>query len=142
MTTSTSKDRHSDQVPLTLADLRQFTGDLDRYLHPINRNVIYTPGVKYLAEKGQAYWLIDAIASYFGSEAMNLAMIADYRIRELQFWRLTVANGSGLLEAVADVGEAPFIQQAISYTDFPLPMVEIWAGFDGSRWTLYLPSEH
>ncbi|MEL7089572.1 MAG: DUF6876 family protein [Planctomycetota bacterium] len=50
---------------LDVADLRRFTGDDIRYRHELNPSVIYTPGVRYLAEQGQAYWLIDAIASYF-----------------------------------------------------------------------------
>jgi hypothetical protein len=127
---------------LTHADLHQFTGDLQRYQHPLHPKVIYTPGVQFLAERGQAYWLIDAIASYFGSPQMEGAMAKDPRLASLQFWRLTVTDGSALLIAEADAGEEPFIRQEIAFTDFPLDIVEIWAGYDGSRWTLYLPSEH
>lgn len=131
------------QPQLTPDDLRQFTGDLLRYTTPLNRQVIYTPGVRYVAEAGQAYWLIDAIASYFGSEPMNTAMRRDARLKNLQFWRLNVGEErSAVLTAEADAGEEPFIRQEISYTDFPLTEIEIWAGFDGSLWTLYLPSEH
>ena len=127
---------------LTAIDLRQFTGDLQRFRHPLHPQVIYTPGVRYLADKGHAYWLIDAIASYFGSPEMNVAMQQDYRLRNMQFWRLTVNGNSAVLVAEADVGEEPFIRQEIEYTDFPLEKIEIWAGYDGLRWTLYLPSEH
>ena len=42
----------------------------------------------------------------------------------------------------AGSGGPPFITQKIEYTDFPLDEIDIWAGFDGTRWTLYLPSEH
>jgi len=123
--------------------LRQFTGDMLRYTTPLNRQVIYTPGVRYVAEAGQAYWLIDAIASYFGSQPMNSAMRRDARLKSLQFWRLKVSpQGTALLTAEADSGEEPFIRQEITYTDFPMAEIEIWAGFDGSLWTLYLPSEH
>ena len=127
---------------LTHADLFQFTGDLERYTHPINRNVIYTPGVQYVAEAGGAYWLIDAIASYFGSDLMKRAMAEDNRLTYLQFWRLRVNDNSAVLVAEADAGEKPFITQEIPFTDFPLDEIEIWAAFDGKRWTLYLPSEH
>jgi hypothetical protein len=127
---------------LTYADLQQFTGDLERYFHPLNRRVIYTPGVRYLAQAGDAYWLIDAITSYFGSRKMTSAMYRDERLTEQQYWRLTVDDGKGSLVAYADKGETPFIEQDIPYTDFPLEHVEIWAGFDGRLWTLYLPSEH
>lgn len=128
--------------PLTYADLDQFIGDDIRYTHPLNRNVIYTPGVRYLAQAGAAYWLIDAIASYFVSDEMHQAMKRDSRLKSLQFWRLDVKDERGVLTAVADTGIEPFIRQEIEYTDFPLECVEIWAGFDGSLWTFYLPSEH
>ena len=127
---------------LQASDLRQFSGDLERFRHQFNRNVIYTPGVQYLAEQGQAYWLIDAIASYFGSDVMNQATQKDSRLRSMQFWRLEVKDDAGILTARADDGVEPFVRQEIEYTDFPLEQVDIWAGFDGSRWTLYLPSEH
>ena len=88
-----------DHVRLTLSDLAQFTGDLERYKHPLNPQVIYTPGVQYLADKAKAYWLIDAIASYFGSREMNLAQRQDYRMDQMQFWRLTVDGNSAVLIA-------------------------------------------
>ncbi len=127
---------------LTQADLHQFTGDCLRYTHPLNPQVIYTPGVRYVAENGHAYWLIDAIASYFGSPEMQAAQRQDDRLREMQFWRLTVTDRSAVLTAEADSGETPFIQQEIAFTDFPLEQIDIWAAFDGLHWTLYLPSEH
>ena len=142
MTNATLTEIKPSQARLTHAELCQFTGDLERFYHPLNRKVVYTPGVQYVAQVGQAYWLIDAIASYFGSEPMNTAMRRDYRLQSLQFWRLDVSDGSAVLTANADVGEDPFIRQEIPFTDFPLDHIEIWAGFDGNRWTLYLPSEH
>lgn len=127
---------------LTESDLNQFTGDILRYTHPLNRSILYTPGVRHVAEAGQAYWLIDAIASYFDSTPMKEAMQRDARIRDLQFWRLEVEGLSAVLTAAADSDEEPIIRQEISYTDFPLKSIDIWAGYDGSYWTLYLPSEH
>ena len=98
--------------------------------------------MQYLAEQGQAYWLIDAIASYFGSDVMNQAMKQDARLQSMQFWRLEVQDNAGVLSARADDGVVPLVRQEIEYTDFPLPAVDIWAAFDGARWTRYLPSEH
>ena len=126
---------------ITQEDLQRFTGDLDRY-RTINRSVIYTPGVAFLANHAEAYWLIDAIASYFGSPVMNKALAKDPRLT-LHFWRLDVSDDdSAVLTARADKGEKPFITQKIPFTDFPLDCVDIWAGYDGTYWTLYLPSEH
>jgi len=129
--------------PLTHEDLRRFTGDLDRYRHPLHPRVIYTPGVRHLAENGGAYWLLDAIASYIGSAPLRRAILRDDRLARLQFWRLEVAeDASAELTCRADQGQAPAIRQSIPFTDFPLERVEVWAGFDGTHWTLYLPSEH
>lgn len=128
---------------LIAADLDQFTGDLDRYQHNLNQRVIYTPGVRFLAERGAAYWLIDAIALYSGSPEMRKAIIDDARLETLQLWTLKVnADRTAVLSARADSGLLPFITQEIPFTDFPLNCVEIWVGFDGTHWTLYLPSEH
>ncbi len=133
----------TNQPRLTKADLQQFPGDLDRYRHPLNPHVIFTPGVQFVAERGGAYWLIDAIASYFGDRKMSRAMTQDDRLRSLQFWRLEVhGDRSAVLTMRADSGEKPAIIQKIPFTDFPLDAIDIWAGFDGTHWTLYLPSEH
>lgn len=127
---------------LTHAELAQFTGDLQRFRHPLNPKVIYSPGVRYVAEKGHAYWLIDAIASYFGSPVMMAAMQQDHRIQSMHFWRLEVTGSKAVLFAEADAGELPFVRQDILFTDFPLDRIDVWAGYDGDVWTLYLPSEH
>ena len=132
-----------EKKPLTHQDLRQFTGDLTRYRHWMNRRVIYTPGVKHLASQAEAYWLVDAIASHFGGQEMIRASQRDMRLDSMQFWRLDVLDDhSAVLSARADAGEEPFITRLIDYTDFPLNYVDIWAGYDGEHWTLYLPSEH
>jgi len=128
---------------LSRAGLRRFTGGGDCYRHELNPRVIYTEGVRYLAEHGSAYWLIDAIASYYGSPQMRRAIASDARLETLQFWTLSVgSDNTAELVARADSGEEPFILQPIPFTDFPLKRVDVWAGFDGERWTLYLPSEH
>ncbi len=124
-------------------ELRQFTGDLERYRHGLNRRVIYTPGVRHLAERAGAYWLIDLIASYYGSEIMKQAISDDDRLAWMQFWRLDVRDDrSAVASCLADSGDEPAITQVIPCTDFPLDHIDVWAGFDGEHWTLYLPSEH
>lgn len=124
-------------------DLNQFTGDLERYRHAINRRVLYTPGVRFVAERGGAYWLIDEIAIALGSKILRQAADHDPRIADLHFWKLEVqSDRSARLLARVDSGERPFISRKISFTDFPLAYIDIWAGYDGTHWTLYLPSEH
>lgn len=128
---------------LTLEDLQNFTGSETFFRHSLARNAIYTEGVQYLAEKAGAYWLIDAIVSHLFTPAMQRAVAADERLSELQFWQLDVAlDKSAVLTCRADSDVEPAIRQEIPFTDFPLESIRIWCGFDGSRWTLYLPSEH
>ena len=128
---------------LTHDELRQFTGDLERFRHGLNRRVIYTPGVKHLAERAGAYWLIDDIAILIGSPEMRRAAEANANFREMQFWKLTVAaEGSAKLSCHDGNGLTAGTGFNYGFTDFPLDQVEIWAAFDGEHWTLYLPSEH
>lgn len=123
--------------------LRQFTGSELFYRHPFNRQVVYTEGVRFLAEQAEAFWLIDAIASYFGTPRMRAAIAADGRLEDLQFWSLRVEpNGRACLVCQADSGEPAAIVQNVPFTDFPLARIDVWAGFNGEFWTLYLPSEH
>ena len=124
-------------------ELAHFCGDLIRYRHPLNRQIIYTPGVRHLAEKGKAYWLIDAIASWIGSEPFQEAAAEDGRINAIHFWKFErYSDKPSILYAKADSPEEAFITQEIEFTDFPLSEISIWAAFDGDHWVLYLPSEH
>ena len=128
---------------LNHADLAHFTGSSVRFTYPLNRFVLYSEGVQYVAEHGEAYWLIDQIALYLGTPAFRKACAADPRIAALHFWTLTVAEDyTAVLSARADSDVPPFETNRIDITDFPLSSIDIWAGFDGRYWTLYLPSEH
>jgi len=131
-----------EKPTLTHEDLRQFTGDLQRSRHPLARGVIYTPGVKFVAEQGGAYWLIDELAFAITGGQVTKAGKRDPRVLEMHFWTLTVDDQVGELTARADSDAEPFYVKGIDYTDFPLDKIDIWAAFDGRHWTLYLPSEH
>ena len=125
------------------AELNRYTGETTRFRNACNRRVIYTRGVMYLAYAARAFWLVDTIALHLASKPFREATQADRRIAQMHFWRLSVdADRSAELIAEADSGVAPFIREAIPYTDFPLPSISIWAAKSGRHWTLYLPSEH
>jgi hypothetical protein len=115
----------------------------DNYFSHWAKKLCYTDGVKYLADKAGAYWLIDAIASY-----QNDAKITkNSMLRNMQFWKLEVVDGKGVLTCVEDSGRKPVIRQEIEFTDFPLSEVEIWVergSVDGVTETLVamLKSEH
>ncbi len=49
---------------LNESDLAQFTGSQTWYRHPLMRKISYTDGVKFMADKAGAHWLIDMIVSW------------------------------------------------------------------------------
>ena len=48
---------------ITKADLNQFTGTECYYPH-WTKKLVYTDGVKFVADVAEAFWLIDLVASY------------------------------------------------------------------------------
>mgnify|MGYP003644650987 CR=1 FL=1 len=93
----------------------------------------YTDGVKAHADIADAYWLIDAVASYQGEVPKH----AD-KHRGWILWRLAVNDKSAVLTARADSGEKPFIKQEIEYTDHPEGEWDFWQ--EGA--VLIIPEEH
>lgn len=125
-------------------ELSQFTGTENYFMHPIpcRPRLVYTDGVKYLAQQANAYWLLDAIASYQNDERIT----GNEMLREIQFWNLRRWNGGAILTCVEDSGRRPVITQDIEYSDFPLDKIELWVelgSLDGtdSAYVLMLPSE-
>ena len=110
-------------------DLGQFTGTENWYRHAINRNLTYTDGVRFVAEHGGAYWLIDEIALAQSRK--------EVRAEEFQHWTLKVANHTAVLSCGDGNGNTVY-SQAISFTDFPLPSVSFYYT-DG---VLMLPNEY
>ncbi|MCO6042760.1 hypothetical protein NG895_02460 [Aeoliella sp. ICT_H6.2] len=130
----TTLDRHT---------VDNFVPDVSRYQHSINEAVVYTDGVQYVAEAGNACWLLDAIAAWLQETHLARHVEQDPRIAEMHFWKLTVdADRSAVLEARVDASGEPFIREFIQQTDFPLHSVDVWAAWNGHQWTLFLPSEY
>jgi hypothetical protein len=118
--------------------LAQFSGTVNYYRYWFGIYAL-TDGVQYLAEEARCHWLLDAIGSY----QPELAKHADQRLQEIQFWKLKVnADKSAVLTCVADAGESPAVTQRIEWTDFPLPEIDIWIGFEGEKRIALLPSEY
>jgi hypothetical protein len=115
---------------ITAADLRQFTGTDQWYRHSLNRKVLYTDGVQFVAENCGAYWLIDEIA---------IAQQFEPRVKteEFQVWRLKVTNSTATLSCEDGNGNAVFSKH-ITFTDFPMDEIEMWV--EGN--VILLPSEH
>ena len=114
---------------LTLeSELSQFCGSCQFYQH--TRQLRYTEGVKYLAERAGAFWLIDLIASYQG--------YSQVQAESFQLWNLQVADASAMATMRRDTGCDPIISQRIEFTDFPMSSIKLYV-CDG---TLMLPGEY
>jgi hypothetical protein len=113
-----------------LTDLTHFTGT-ERY-HRLNRKCLITDGAKYLADAAEAFWLLDAAASYLlelGTDDWFVLVrlnVKDYCAE------LTLEDGNGGIRA----------RQQIPYTDFPADQQVLYACWDGEHWVIMLPSEY
>lgn len=132
---TTSVVEHERKEKLSMAqlqsELRPFSGSEDHFRHM--SGLIYTDGINYLAERAEAFWLIDLIASY-------------HRKEPFQIWILKVDKSKAMTErspwAVITMQEdtnAPIIvKQNIPYTDFPNGTLKLYV----SNGTLMLPNEY
>lgn len=109
---------------LTQADLSQFTGTEKYYTH-WTKSFVYTDGVKFMADKAGAHWLIDLIASYRRKE-------------HFQAWELKVVDSKAVVTMKEDTDKPELVKQKIDYTDFPLGNITLYL-IDG---VLLLPSEY
>lgn len=117
--------------------LAHCTGGDEIFKHGLS-GLLYTEGVRYLAENAGAYWLIDAIASY------QRELRGNGRMMEFQLWTLTVnrpqvlGEPMAVLECFEDSGLPATVTQEIEYTDFPLDSIKLYV----ENGTILLPNEH
>lgn len=114
-------------------ELKQFIGGTQNwYRHSLNRKSRYTDGVKYLAEKAGAYWLVDDICA---------AYQLDEKVKAVRFqvWKLKVdLEKSTAVLRVEDGNDNCVASYSITFTDFPLAEMTLW--FTDN--TLLLPCEY
>ena len=109
----------TDTKTLTKADLAQFTGSEHWYRHAMVRDVLYTDGVKYVAETAGAYWLIDEITF---AQRFDKLLAAE----EFQSWKLTV-NADHTATLTCEDGDGGVVfTKAIEFTDFPLEEITLY----------------
>jgi len=109
--------------------LKTFIGT-DAYHQTVLPNVNCTDGVHYVRSACDAFWLVDAIASYQ----------PEFREKAgFQVWTLKVNDErKGVLTMKEDSDKPDIIKQEFDYTDFPLDKMEMWC-IDG---IILLPSEY
>ena len=112
------------------AELRLFTGSTEFYRHFTNA-LVYTEGVKFLAEHARLYWLIDLIAGW------QRRALRDVALRKFQLWELRIAKGKGVVVCLRDSEDEAF-RFRLRFADSALDYVRLYV----ENGTLLLPSEH
>ena len=115
---------------LTKADLAQFTGTEHWYRHTLNRSILYTDGVQYMAETGGAYWLVDTIAL--------MQLEKHIAAQDFQLWILSVLPDRSALLVCQDGNDNTVHKKVIVFTDFPLDEIKLYV----TGGVILLPSEY
>ena len=114
----------------TTSELAQFTGTENWYRHALARNVHYTDGMLFVAERAGAYWLIDEIALAQRAEPVLAG-------EEFQVWALIVDGTAAVLRCEDGSGRR-LLEKRIDYTDFLEPGIKLYCT-DG---VIMLPGEY
>lgn len=105
------------------------------------RSVVATDGAMTLAKEAEAYWLLDAIASYIATDPKVKA-------EDFQVWELKVDGEKAVLTMKTDSSRPAMVEQEIEYTSFPEPGYTLWVELGGESpdgpvlHVILLPSEH
>ena len=111
-----------EQMGLGRLTLAQFTGNGAYYR--ISRRHLLTDGTKYLSEKGECFWMMDAVASH-------LCEIGT----EDWFVLIRVQVSEGRAEMIYEDGNGgEHARQVIPYTDFAMGEVTLYACWDQEHW--------
>lgn len=113
-----------------LSQLNQFTGTEQWYKNPLFPKLLYTDGVRYVAEEACAYWLIDKIFS--------LQHLAQIHVEQFQVWKLNVADDSTATLSAEDGNDNHVYSEHLTYTDFPACGMNFYL----TDSVLLLPSEY
>lgn len=103
------------------------------YLPYHSPRIKYTDGVKAMAKKAEAYWLLDVIQSFFKR------ILMDERLRDFALIRFeSNLDGTGTLTIREDTYCPPIFVHHFSYTSFPIGRFEMFLELG----VLLLKSEH
>lgn len=110
-------------------ELKQFTGSERFFRNPLFLAFLYTEGVRFLAQRASAYWLIDFIFS--------MQLEPEIKTQPFQAWSIEVVEGESIWITVDD-GNLYIEEYRLEFRDFPLKNCTLWF-IEG---TLLLPSEY
>lgn len=112
-------------------------GTSQYYRHPLS-SIVYTDGVRDLAETCEAYWLIDLIVSHQAAWTLPPFGGIEGGLHPFQVWELRQVEGFQYEAECTDGNGKHITRQRIPYTDFPYQEARIWL----SERVLLLPCEY
>jgi hypothetical protein len=120
-----------------LNELKQFCGSEQFFKHSINRKLIYTEGIQYLAKNARCYWFIDEIA------VILLPSLLKNRYDEFYSIQLLVTDCSAVI-TVGDGNGNTHMKHKIEWTDFPISgiPVDFYLCASGEHYCLMLTNEY
>jgi hypothetical protein len=93
-------------------------------------SIIYTDGIKELAEACGAYWLIDLVISHQLNKAVQL--------QPFQVWELSRQKDDAFIVVASDGNEKQIASQQIPFSDFRFDIATLWL----VNGCLMLPNEY
>ncbi len=108
--------------------LAQFTGTETWYKG--FGSILYTEGVRYVADTAGAYWWLSDIFAY--------QLDPKVKAEEFQVWKLLVEENGSAKMIIEDGNKNLVVQYNIAYTDFPEKEFTLW--FTDN--VILLPSEY
>ncbi|OAI21758.1 hypothetical protein A1359_19055 [Methylomonas lenta] len=133
----TTKPPRLDSAALSVA-LSQFTGTEQWYRHPLNRRMLYTDGVQYLAENGGqqgAYWVLDKVA-------LEICPLLDSKKQAFGALSLTVNPDQTAVMIVTDGNDQLLLRREMRYTDLQNGEWRFYLIEEGDHRVMLLPSEY
>ena len=118
-------------ITFHLNELAQFTGTEHWHRHPLASGMLFTDGVKYVADRVGAYWLLDEIVL---AQRFEKAVAAE----EFQLWELRVAENLSATLTCDDGSGHIVYSKEIPFTDFPACGVKLYM----CNSVIHLPSEY
>jgi len=110
-------------------DFADFTGTCYHHKHWLP-GMVYTDGIRSMAEKYKAYWLLDVVFSYWTHKKV--------RKEPFQIWTITAKDGEAVVKMQTDTDKPIMVKQDIPFTDFPEGTLKMYL----SDRVLLLPSEY
>ena len=121
-----------------LVDLNHFCGSQQFFRHSLNRKLIYTEGIQYLAEKAMCYWLIDEIALVLLPELLKKFKDHFYSIK------LLVSPDNSAVITADDGNGNIHLTHKVNWTNFPVigKEVRLYLCESEDNYCLMLASEY